>query len=144
MNANLMAIIRTLLSLGGAYLLGHNLFGTTINESLLQEIIGAVMITVSLVWTILDKTAGIEKVEGFIRQFVTALGGLFIGLGVVKEEVVTTISSILIALLPYILSLLGKKKSQDIATGELGVNDLAGVKEITNRATINPVVNTPR
>lgn len=139
-----MAIIRTLLSLFGAWLLGHNLFGATIDESLWQEIAGTVLVVISLVWTILDKTAGIEKVEGVIRQFLTAAGGLFISLGIIKEETVTIVSGVISSLLPYILSLLGRQKSQDIATGELGVNDLAGVKEITNRATINPVVNTPR
>lgn len=139
-----MAIIRTLLSLFGAFLIGHNLFGTTIDESLWQEIVGAVMVVASFVWTIFDKTAGIEKIEGVVRQFLTAVGGLFISLGIVKEETVTTISGVVSALLPYILSLLGKKKSQDIATGELGVGDLAGVKELTDKTTIHPVVNTPK
>lgn len=142
--SNIFAIIRTLLSLFGAWLLGHNLFGTTIDESLWQEIAGTVLVVISLVWTILDKTAGIEKVEGVIRQFLTAAGGLFISLGIIKEETVTIISGVISSLLPYILSLLGKKKSQDIATGELGVNDLAGVKEITDRETIHPVANTPK
>lgn len=144
MSSNIMAIIRMLLSLFGSYLIGKNLFGATIDEVLWQEIVGAVLVVISLVWTILDKSAGIEKVEGVIRQFVTALGGLFIGLGIVKEETVTTISSILIALLPYILSLLGRRKSQEIATGELGVNDLAGVSEISDKDDIRPVLNTPR
>lgn len=144
MNPNILTVIRMVLSAFGAYLLGKNLFGHAIDESLWQEIVGGAMIVISLVMTVLNKTSTYEAVEGFIRQTVTALGGLLVGLGIVKDQAYTTVSSIVIALLPYILSLLGKKKSQEIATGNLGVADLTGVKEIATKGEkLKPVINTP-
>lgn len=142
MNANVLALIRMLLSGFGAFLLGKNLFGATIDESLWQEIVGSVMVVISLIMTVVNKSSTIEMIEGFARQLLTALGGLLTGLGVVKEETYQLISGIVTSLLPYILSLLGKKKSQEIATGALGVKDLTGVKEL--EGAIKPVANTPK
>ena len=142
MKSTIYAIIRMVLSGLGAYLLGKNLFGHTIDESLWQMIVGSVMILISFVATVFDKTAGVEIWEGLIRQLVTSIGGLLTGLGVVKEETFATISTAILSLLPLILSLLGKKKSQAIAMGDLGIKDLAGVKELNQTPT--PVVNTPK
>lgn len=142
MNSNILALIRMLLSGFGAFLLGKNLFGATIDESLWQMIVGSVMILISFLWSIFSKTSTTEMIEGFARQLITALGGLLTGLGVVKEETYQLISGIVTSLLPYILSLLGKHKNQEIAQGTLGVKDLVGVSEIDG--AINPVTNTPK
>lgn len=142
MNSNVLAIIRVVLSGFGAFLLGKNLFGTAIDESLWQEIVGAAMIVISLIMTVLNKSSTVEMIEGFVRQLITALGGLLTGLGIVKEETYQAISGIIAVILPYVLSLLGKKKNQEIATGALGVKDLVGVSEV--EGAIKPVVNTPK
>lgn len=142
MNSNILALIRMVLSGFGAFLLGKNLFGATIDESLWQMIVGSVMILISFLWSIFSKTSTTEMIEGFARQLITALGGLLTGLGVVKEETYQLISGIVTSLLPYILSLLGKHKNQEIAQGTLGVKDLVGVSEI--EGAINPVTNTPK
>lgn len=142
MNSNILALIRMLLSGFGAFLLGKNLFGATIDESLWQMIVGSAMILISFLWSIFSKTSTTEMIEGFARQLITALGGLLTGLGVVKEETYQLISGIVTSLLPYILSLLGKHKNQEIAQGTLGVKDLVGVSEI--EGAINPVTNTPK
>lgn len=142
MNSNILALIRMLLSGFGAFLLGKNLFGATIDESLWQMIVGSAMILISFLWSIFSKTSTTEMIEGFARQLITALGGLLTGLGVVKEETYQLISGIVTSLLPYILSLLGKHKNQEIAQGTLGIKDLVGVSEI--EGAINPVTNTPK
>lgn len=144
MNSNILALIRMLLSGFGAFLLGKNLFGHAIDESLWQEIVGSVMIVISLVMTVINKSSGLEMIEGLVRQLLTALGGLLTGLGIVKTETYQAIAGIIGALLPYILSLLGKKKSQDIAIGELPIKALTGVKEIAKTETISPVINVPK
>lgn len=144
MNSNLLAIIRVVLSGFGAFLLGKNLFGATIDEVIWQMIVGVVMIIISLVMTIVNKTSGIEMIEGLVRQLLTALGGLLTGLGIVQEEAYQSISGIIAIVLPYILSLLGKKKSQDVATGELPLKALTGVKEIAKTEDISVVINIPK
>lgn len=144
MNSTFLAIVRMILSGFGAFLLGKNLFGTTIDESLWQEIVGGVMVVISLVMTVLNKASTLEMIEGFVRQLLTAFGGLLTGLGIVREETYQSIAGIIGALLPYILSLLGKKKSQDVATGELPLKALTGVKEIAKTETISPVINIPK
>jgi hypothetical protein len=142
MKSTIYAIIRMVLSGLGAYLLGKNLFGHAIDEILWQEIVGGIMIAISLITTVLDKTSTYEMVEGFVRQFITTLGGVALSLGVISAQTFATISGIVVALLPLILSLVGKKKSQEIAAGNLGVKDLTGVKELNQTPT--PVLNTPK
>jgi hypothetical protein len=140
-----LAVLRMILSAFGAYWLGKNLFGHNINEALWQEIVGGMMIAISVVMTILDKSSTYEVVEGIIRQAITSIGGVLAGLGIITVEALATWSGIILALLPLLLSLVGKKKSQAIAIGDLGVKDLSGVKEIAKKGeSIAPVVNTPK
>jgi Ca2+/Na+ antiporter len=121
---NITSIIRTILTLVGSYLIGHNLFGTSVNESLWQEISGGIMVLVGIVMSILDKTISIEKVQGALRHIVLVAGGLLIAKGVVTPAQIEMYIGLATALVPVVYGWLSKKKSQQVASGDIPVQHL--------------------
>jgi hypothetical protein len=99
MNPQLSAIIRSGLSFLGAFLLGHNIFGTDVNEQVWQEWVGILMGLISVVWSVLEKTATLEMFQGGLRQFVTFVGGFLVASGVVTGEILNSIMGLLTSLL---------------------------------------------
>jgi len=56
-----MSLLRTFLTSFGIFLLGKNLFGSVIDQSIWQMVVGVTMAGVSVIWGIFDKTVGIEE-----------------------------------------------------------------------------------
>ena len=125
MNKQLVfTVIKTLLTAVGAYLVGKNarIFGNNvIDGSTVEILIGAVMAIGSIIWSIVDKTAGIEQIQATIRQVVTAIGGLLISWGVVTAENLEIYLGGLMALAMIAYSFLSKSKTDQIANGKLVV-----------------------
>lgn len=125
MNKNtLFPIIRTILSAAGAYIVGVNLFGHAIDQSLWQIIVGGIMALASIIWSIRDKSLTIEGAEGFLRQAITVGGGLLVSWGKVKSELVAALLALIPVLAPYLQSVLSRNKSAALQTNAVNSFDL--------------------
>lgn len=113
--------IRTVLTLLGAFLAGGGLklFGIVIDTVYWQEISGFVLAGVSIYWSIKSKEVDREKLEGFIRQVITFVGGILMAKNILKAEQLAAILTFIIAILPLLQSYLGKKKSDDLVVGKI-------------------------
>lgn len=114
---NLLSFVRALLILVGSYVVGHNLFGHTVDSSTWQIIAGAVVTLSSIIWGIVTKSTSIEAVESAIRSIITSVGGLFVSAGVLSGDNLNAILGLVTAIAPAIQSALSKTKNQQIATG---------------------------
>ncbi len=121
---NITSIIRNLLTLAGAFLIGRNLFGLEVNEVLWQEIVGGVMVIVGIVMSIMDKTLTEEKFQGALRHIVLLVGGLLVAKGTIKPEQIEVYLGIITALAPLIYGYISRKKNQDIASGKIATSQL--------------------
>jgi hypothetical protein len=123
-NIDIQTIVRGLLSVIGAYLLGKNLFGIKVDDQLWQEFAGAIMALVALIWGILDKTATIEMVQSGIRIVLSFAGGIFVSKGVFTSDIWITIMGVVSAILPIVYSHLSKLKTKNLVTGKLPIQEL--------------------
>lgn len=119
-----LAILRTLLSAIGAYVLGVNIFGINVDMSIWQTIVGGVMALAGMYLSWRDKTITEEKIAGFLRQFITVAGGLGVAYGKIKTEIVVTALAFIPIITAYIKGILDRSKSAKIASGAISVADL--------------------
>lgn len=122
--SEIMAIVRTMLSAVGAYIVGINIFGIALDANLWQTVVGGAMSLTALIMTVKDKTVDLEKISGFIRQVVSVGGGLLVAWGKIKIEVVISLLAIVPIVASYIFGLIARKKSAGIASGAINVADL--------------------
>lgn len=122
--SNLFGIIRAILSVAGAFLLGKNLFGQPIDESLWQEITGVIMGLIAMVWTFMDKTITLEGFQGILRQSITFIGGLLVASGKLSAEALATWLGIILALAGPIYAWLSKTKSKQLENGKIMMANL--------------------
>lgn len=119
MNANLVSLIRTLLTLAGAYLFGKNFFGLAIDEVLWQEIVGIAIGVVVIIWSAIDKTLQNDVWQGVVRHVITFASGILIARGVITAEMWQTILAALAGVLPWLQATLSNSKNAAIKSGDL-------------------------
>jgi hypothetical protein len=113
------SIVRAALTLTGSYIIGHNLFGAKLDESLWQELAGAAITIISIVWGIVDKSATIESIQSAVRSVITVAGGLLVSAGKLTGDALNSIIGLVAVLVPLLQSWLSKKKVQQLADGTL-------------------------
>lgn len=118
-------IIRAILTIAGTYLFGHNLFGAKVDESLWQEVSGCVMVVAAFVWSIATKTLTLEIFQSSILKVITVVGMLLVTSGKLAGGTLTAIATLATTVLPIIYSILSKKKSAAIATGDVTPSQLS-------------------
>lgn len=119
MNANLVSLIRTLLTLAGAYLFGKNFFGLAIDEVLWQEIVGIAIGVIVIIWSAIDKSLQNDVWQGVVRHVITFASGILIARGVITAEMWQTILAALAGVLPWLQATLSKAKNDGIKSGEI-------------------------
>lgn len=119
------SLLRTLLTSVGVFLIGKNLLGSTIDQSILEMIIGIVMSLGSVIWSIFDKTLAIEMLQSFLRQAVVGLGGLMVAKGVLSPEKLEAYVGLVTVLVPFIYGIFSRRKSAKIEAGTLPVEKLS-------------------
>lgn len=122
--ANLSGIIRTVLSLLGAYLLGKNIYGIEATAELWQEATGVIMGVIAIIWSIRSKEATIEMLQGTMRQVLTFIGGLFVAKGKISAETLTLVIGLAAAILPPLYGFLSRRKTQQLDTGKISIDQL--------------------
>jgi hypothetical protein len=120
----LMSLLRTFLTSFGVFLLGKNLLGAAIDQSVWQMVVGVVMAGVSVVWGIFDKTVGIEMLQSFLRSAIIGFGGLLVARGSLSPEKLESILGIVMSILPLLYSMLSRKKTNNLVNGTLSLEEL--------------------
>lgn len=112
-------MLRAVLTLAGSYLVGHSIAGHKIDDNLWQLIGGAAVTIASTVWGILDKAATIEGLQSAIRSIVTAVGGVFLALGIAFQQTLDSLMSMTLVLVPLIQSYISKVKVKQLDSGKI-------------------------
>lgn len=123
------SLIRTVLTLAGAFLTGgglHYFFGHEIDAAYWEEITGIILAIVSIIWSISTKTIDIEKLQGSIRQVITFICGILVAKGLLNAQTSIAVIAFVGAIIPYIQAGLARKKSEQIANGKIKVAQLKG------------------
>lgn len=105
----ILGIVRALLSALGGWLLGKNLFGTTVDESLWQELLGVAMGIASVVMSILSKTLTLEMAQGVARQVISFFGGIGVGKGLITAQTLTLVMGLVPVIAAWLAGLFNKK-----------------------------------
>ena len=113
----ILSFVRTLLIAIGGYLVARGI----LTDSMLQNVIGVALAVVTTIWSILDKTAGIEMIQSGIRSVVTFVGGFLLMRGKVTQETIDQVLAFLLPLASFIYSYFSRKKTQEIIEGKLDV-----------------------
>jgi hypothetical protein len=129
-------VLPTILTILGTFVIGHNLLGATINESLWQEIGGASTVVVALVMTVYNHTVTIEAIQAGIHRVVEVVGTLLVASGRMTSETLVTILGVITAITPVIYKYYSVKKTQQLAAGTIAIEDLKGApKQIPSPTT---------
>jgi len=105
--------------------LGKNLFGATLDPAIWQEVTGVILMIVSLVWTIKSKALTVEILQSVILKVVMVAGTIWVSSGSVSGDFLDKIVMAVTVVLPIVYSIIAKKKSTDIATGDIPLHKLS-------------------
>lgn len=120
----IFAILRSVLSAVGAYLLGVNVFGIKVDASVWQEVVGGAMALAGIAFSVLDKSLTVEMIAAFIRQTITVGGGLLVAAGKIRGEVVVSLLAIIPMVAPYVQGILLRIKISGLQSGKINPFDL--------------------
>lgn len=121
-----LSIIRALMTAGGSYIVGHNLFGHQVDASVWQEVAGSIVALVGAIWGVADKSASIEGLQSAVRSVVQVIGGFLAAAGVITGETLNSILGLATAIIPVLQSHLSKVKVKQIADGTVKVSGDTG------------------
>lgn len=120
----IVAIIKNALALVGSFLIGKELFGSAIDESLWQIITGSVMVLISFLMSFASNTVTKEKFQDALRVLIVSIGGALTAGGWVEPVKVEMWIGAITAIAPMVYEWISRKKSQDIAKGDIPVQQL--------------------
>lgn len=115
----IFSLLRTLLTLAGAYLFGKNFFGLELDSSLWQEIVGIGLGIIAVAWSIFDKTIQNDIWQGAVRHIITFASGILVAKGIISAETVQVIIAAFAGVFPWLLANLSGAKNAAIKSGEL-------------------------
>jgi len=121
-----LSLFRLILTAVGAYLIGKNIFGAPIDDTVWSDIAGVALTLGGIIWGVLDKTATIEMIQSGMRSVVVVIGGILVASGKIKQEVITAVLGALGIIIPWIQSGVARKKVEDLKTGKVNLADLKG------------------
>lgn len=119
------SIIRNLAMVLGSWLVGRNLFGATLTPEVWQEVVGGIILLVTLYFTWKSHELTIELAQTLILKLVMSVGTVLIASGKITGEYLTKIIGTLTVLIPIIYSIISKKKSEKIAAGDISTSKLS-------------------
>jgi hypothetical protein len=100
------SIIRHSLSAVAGILIANGV----LNDAISEEIIGAVVSIVSIVWSIKEKSATSTMIEGTIRQVITAVGSF---ITFISPSTTSQVSGTIVMILPAILGIIKDIETPD-------------------------------
>ncbi|MBC7509390.1 MAG: hypothetical protein H7320_11690 [Ferruginibacter sp.] len=121
-----LSILRTLLMAVAAFLIGKNLFGNAIDASIAEQLGGAFLAIVTLIWSFVDKTSTLEGFQSTVKGFIVFGGGLAIAAGKLRQEALEVILGLLSILGPMLYSYLSRLKTRGLSNGTIKIETLKG------------------
>ena len=123
--SSVLSLIRTLLTLAGAYLFGKNFFGLPLDEVLWQEIVGIGLGVIAIIWSVFDKTITGEVWQGVVRHVITFASGILVAKGIVDAATIQVIIAALAGIFPWLQSTLQRSLNKGISEGEISSASLS-------------------
>jgi len=123
--SSVLSLIRTLLTLAGAYLFGKNFFGLPLDEVLWQEIVGIGLGVIAIIWSVFDKTITGEVWQGVVRHVITFASGILVAKGVIDSATVQVILAALAGVFPWLQSTMQRSVNKGISEGEIKSSSLS-------------------
>lgn len=111
----------------GAYLVGQNLLGNKIDQSILEGLTGVVLAVGSIGWSIFDKTYTTEMITSTARQAFIFVGGLLISSGKLTEGQLNGWLGLLLPIAAIIQSYFQKKQVSKVQSGEIDADKLKSI-----------------
>lgn len=106
--ANVLSLVRMLLISLSSYFVGKHLFGVVLDADQYEGWIGLVIGLGTVVWGVFDNSTNLEGIQSFLRSAVTFVGGFFMGKGSITADQLTAISGLVLAIAPFLSSVLSK------------------------------------
>lgn len=126
----LYKILPSILTILGAFAIGHNFFGATINESLWQELAGFALMAVGVFISVfIDHTAGIEQLQAMVRRAGEVLATLLAASGKQMSETIKAVLELILIALPVLYGYLSQRKTIKLARSELEIDELKGASK---------------
>lgn len=100
----LMSLVRHIMSIGAGLLVSYGIG----NDVLFADIAGMVLALISFVWSIKEQTYTVGKIEAFVRQALTFVGGFLTNKAWLTPDKIELWVSAVVAILPVILGNLDK------------------------------------
>ena len=123
--SSVLSLIRTLLTLAGAYLFGKNFFGLPLDEVLWQEIVGIGLGVIAIIWSVFDKTITGEVWQGVVRHVITFASGILVAKGIVDAATIQVIIAALAGIFPWLQSTLQRSLNKGISEGGISSASLS-------------------
>lgn len=142
---NVLSLIRSVLTLAGAFLVGHNIFGHPLDSSNAEIIIGSVVSLASIIWGLVDKSTGVDTALSGLRSALLVLGGLGVSWGLISQNTFEAISGFTLSIIPILQSIFSKAKVVQMASGQIvaqKVQSIPGAAPIPNGKTV--VAGSPK
>lgn len=123
--SSVLSLIRTLLTLAGAYLFGKNFFGLPLDEVLWQEIVGIGLGVIAIIWSVFDKTITGEVWQGVVRHVITFASGILVAKGIVDAATIQVIIAALAGIFPWLQSTLQRSINKGVSEGGIKSSSLS-------------------
>jgi hypothetical protein len=123
--SSVLSLIRTLLTLAGAYLFGKNFFGLPLDEVLWQEIVGIGLGVIAIIWSVFDKTITGEVWQGVVRHVITFASGILVAKGIVDAATIQVIIAALAGIFPWLQSTIQRSINKGVSEGGIKSSSLS-------------------
>lgn len=121
---SISTLVRACMTTIGFFFIGKYFLGNRVDLDMIEMINGIVLSAISIYWGMADKTVSIEAWQSFLRQAIVGIGGLLIAKGYTSMENVNNFLGVILSIIPVFYSILSRKKSENITTGNVSVEDL--------------------
>lgn len=126
---NVINLVQSLLVLVGGFLVGDNLLGNAIDNTLWMGVVGVLLTLIGFVWDIATTKLAIEYVQTTIMGIIQFVGGLLVASGKLSLDNANSYYGLVTSLITVLYPLLSRKKSTEIANGDIPVAQLKGAND---------------
>ena len=117
-------LIKALLVPVGVFLIGKNIAGHVIDESLWQMVLGGVMAILGFITNLSGHSATVEVIQAALSQVIKAVSALLFSFGVIKSDNAEIWIPLIALVSQYIYRWQSKVKSQQLDNGSLTIDEL--------------------